>query len=349
MLPLKNDRLLRALRLEPLDRPPLWLMRQAGRYLPEYLATRSKAGSFMRLCQTPEFACEVTLQPINRFEFDAAILFSDILTIPDAMGLGLGFVENEGPVFARPIQNIRDSEALPILDPEQELGYVMDAIRLIKKELHQRVPLIGFAGSPWTLASYMIEGKSTRDFLLSKKFLYTEPQAAQQLLHKLSVVVSDYLLAQIAAGVDAIMLFDSWGGVLTTNDYLDYSLASMRDVVKRVRAKAPTIPLILFTKGGALWLNAIKEVGVDAIGLDWTINLAAARKQLGDAICLQGNLDPAILFTNPTVVKAKTREILEANALNTGHIMNLGHGILPATPVENVMAMVETVKEFKYS
>ena len=348
MTPIKNDRLLRALANQPLDRPPLWMMRQAGRYLPEYLKTRTQAGSFMNLCQTPELACEVTLQPIQRFGFDAAILFSDILTIPDAMGLGLSFAEGEGPQFARPIQNATDVQKISIPDPETDLRYVMDAVRLIKHELAQSIPLIGFAGSPWTLASYMIEGKSTRDFILSKRFLYNEPQAMKSLLEKLSEAVSEYLLAQIAAGVDVVMLFDSWGGVLSTPDYLHYSLASMQKIIDALRAKAPHIPIILFTKGGGLWLNEMRTTGVDAMGLDWTIDLAAARAQLGKNICLQGNLDPVLLFSNAQAVSQTTLNILQANQHNTGHIMNLGHGILPKTPIESVEVLVETVKSFRY-
>jgi len=345
---LENDRLIKALKNQPVDRPPVWLMRQAGRYLPEYLATRARAGSFMNLCQTSELACEVTLQPIARFGLDAAILFSDILTIPDAMGLGLFFTEGEGPQFARPLRSLDAIKQLPIPDPMQSLGYVMDAVRLIKQTLHNTIPLIGFAGSPWTLASYMLEGKSSRDFTVSKALLYSQPEAMQLLLDKLTMAVSAYLLAQIESGADVVMVFDSWGGTLAQDAYLQYSLASMQKIVQTLRAQAPHTPIITFTKGGNLWLPQIKQMGADAIGLDWTINLSDARKQLGQDICLQGNLDPSILFTNHSVVTENVRNILRQNGQNTGHIFNLGHGILPHTPIENVEALVAAVKAFEY-
>jgi uroporphyrinogen decarboxylase len=345
MKKLQNDRLLKALRNETVDRPPVWLMRQAGRYLPEYLATRAKAGSFMRLCQTPELACEVTLQPIQRFGFDAAILFSDILTIPDAMGLGLFFTEGEGPQFERPLRTLDAINHLPIPDPETELRYVMDATRLIKHELAQSIPLIGFAGSPWTLASYMIEGKSSRDFIASKALLYSQPEAMHLLLNKLSEAVSLYLLAQIDAGADVVMLFDSWGGTLSQTAYLDFSLSSMKTIIDYLKQKAPHIPIITFTKGGGLWLESIKQTGTDAVGLDWTIDLADARKRLGPDICLQGNLDPTLLFTNPKVVAQAVKAIIAKNGQNRGHIFNLGHGILPKTPIENVEALIDAAQQ----
>lgn len=345
---LKNNRLIKALKNEPLDRPPVWLMRQAGRYLPEYLATRAQAGSFMNLCQTPELACEVTMQPIDRFDLDAAILFSDILTVPDAMGLGLFFTEGEGPQFARPLRSLDAIKQLPIPDPMQSLRYVMDAVKLIKQTLADRIPLIGFAGSPWTLASYMLEGKSSKDFTISKALLYSQPEAMQLLLDKLSTAVSVYLLAQIESGADVVMLFDSWGGILAQDAYLNFSLASMQKVVHTLRAQAPHIPIITFTKGGNLWLPQIKQMGADAIGLDWTINLSDARRQVGQDICLQGNLDPSILFTNPIVVTECVNNILAQNGQNSSHIFNLGHGILPHTPIENVEALVAAVKGFQY-
>lgn len=340
----QNDRLLKALKLEPVDRPPVWLMRQAGRYLPEYLATRAKAGSFMKLCQTPELACEVTLQPIDRFGFDAAILFSDILTIPDAMGLGLYFAEGEGPNFQRPIRTLDAIQQLPIPDPEKELRYVMDAVRLIKKSLANKIPLIGFAGSPWTLASYMIEGKSSRDFTISKALMYSQPEAMQLLLDKLSEAVSLYLCAQIDAGADAVMLFDSWGGALAQDIFFKFGFSSLEKIAQTVKKYAPHIPLISFTKGGGLWLNKINDLSVDALGIDWTISISEARKVVGKERCLQGNLDPNILFTNPHVVKEEVKKIIQQNNQTTGHIFNLGHGILPQTPIENVEALVATVR-----
>ena len=344
---MNNDRLLKALRLEPLDRPPLWLMRQAGRYLPEYQKTRAQAGSFLNLCKTPELACEVTLQPINRFGFDAAILFSDILTIPDAMGLGLFFTEGEGPQFQSPIRNLEAVQKLPIPDPHQELRYVIEAVSLIKKELQNKIPLIGFAGSPWTLASYMIEGKSTREFILSKSFLYNEPEAIQILLDKLSESITLYLLAQIKAGADVVMLFDSWGGILSEHDYLKFSLASIKKIVSALRKHAPQTPIILFTKGGGIWLPHIQALGVDAIGLDWTIDIASARQKLGKNICLQGNFDPTLLFTHPEIIKEIASKIIQNNQQNTGHIFNLGHGILPKTPIAHVEALVSAIHESK--
>jgi uroporphyrinogen decarboxylase len=344
MTNIQNDRLLRALKGETVDRPPVWLMRQAGRYLPEYLATRERAGSFMGLCQTPELACEVTLQPIERFGFDAAILFSDILTIPDAMGLGLYFTEGEGPQFQRPIRTLAAIQQLPIPDPEQDLRYVMDAVRLIKKSLANKIPLIGFAGSPWTLASYMIEGKSSRDFITSKALLYAQPEAVQLLLDKLSETVSLYLRAQIEAGADVVMIFDSWGGVLPEDAFLRYALPSIQKIVAEIKKYAPHIPVIGFTKGGGLWLDKIKDLAIDGIGIDWTISLAQAREAVGDTKCLQGNLDPTILFTNPRVVQEEVKKILQQNPLGTNHIFNLGHGILPRTPIENVEALVATVR-----
>lgn len=344
----KNDRLIKALKNEPLDRPPVWLMRQAGRYLPEYLETRARAGSFMNLCQTPELACEVTLQPIRRFGFDAAILFSDILTIPNAMGLELFFTEGEGPQFQKPVRSLDDIRQLPIPDPMQSLRYVMDTVTLIKKSLGDTIPLIGFAGSPWTLASYMLEGKSSRDFIVSKALLYSQPQAMQLLLDKLSASVSAYLLAQIESGVDIVMLFDSWGGTLSTPAYQQFSLASMQKIIDTLRKQAPHIPIITFTKGGHLWLEQIQQTGTDAIGIDWTIDLTVARQKLGTDICLQGNLDPTLLFTNPTVVTEQVKNIIAQNNQNSGHIFNLGHGILPKTPIENVEALVAAVKSSSY-
>lgn len=340
-----NDRLLRVLNHQPVDRPPLWMMRQAGRYLPEYRATRQQAGSFLQLCQTPELACEVTLQPLRRFGFDAAILFSDILTIPDAMGLGLSFEEGEGPRFARPLRTLDAIQQLPIPDPESDLRYVMDTVRLLKKELQQQVPLIGFAGSPWTLASYMIEGASSKDFIASKALLYSQPEAMQLLLDKLTEAVRLYLNAQIAAGADVVMLFDSWGGMLPTSHYLRFSLPSMTQVIQGL---TPNIPVIVFTKGGGLWLEDIAGSGCQAIGIDWQMDLSQARRRLGDNMVLQGNLDPTLLFTKPEVVREATLNMLRSQSQSQAYIANLGHGILPQTPIANVEALVETVQGFRY-
>ena len=342
MTTLKNDRLLRALSHQPLDRPPLWMMRQAGRYLPEYRATRERAGSFLNLCKTPELACEVTLQPLKRFGFDAAILFSDILTIPDAMGLGLSFNEGEGPRFATPIRTLDAIDQLGIPDPEQELRYVMDAVRLIKQELHDEVPLIGFAGSPWTLASYMIEGATSKDFINSKALLFSQPDAMHRLLAKLTEAVSLYLNAQIAAGVDVVMLFDSWGGILPSNSFREFSLSTIKKVIQQLN---PSVPVIVFTKGGGLWLEDIASTDCAGMGIDWQMDLKEARTRLPN-MTLQGNLDPTLLFTNPRVVRETTQAMLSGQGQH--YIANLGHGILPQTPIKNVEALVETVQAFRY-
>ena len=289
MTALKNDRFLRALMREPVDVTPVWLMRQAGRYLPEYRATRARAGSFMNLCRTPDLACEVTLQPLDRFALDAAILFSDILTIPDAMGLGLDFLEAEGPRFARVVRTAEDVERLPIPDPNDTLGYVMDAVRVIRRELDGRVPLIGFSGSPWTLATYMIEGRSSRDFAVTKRMLFDAPELLNTLLAKLAQSVADYLNAQIDAGAQAVMIFDTWGGVLAQRDYLAFSLGYMQRVVSQLRREADgrRVPVIVFTKGGGPWLEFIASIGADAVGIDWTIEIGDARRRVGDRVALQ--------------------------------------------------------------
>ena len=340
---MQNDLLLRVLRGEPVPRTPVWMMRQAGRYLPEYRATREQAGDFMTMCQTPELACEVTLQPLERFRLDAAILFSDILTIPDAMGLGLNFIPGEGPTFNHPIESAADVAALGIPDMERELGYVMDAVRLIRQELNGRVPLIGFSGSPWTLATYMIEGGASRDFARAKAMLYHEPRTLHQLLDKLATAVTAYLTAQIEAGVQAVMLFDTWGGVLAWPAYRDYSLAYMQRIITAIGDK---VPLILFTKGGGQWLPMMKDSGAAAIGLDWTASLGAARTILGDNIALQGNLDPAILRAEPAVIENEVRRVLADYGYGHRHIFNLGHGITPDIPPEHAAAMIEAVHKY---
>jgi len=348
MSDLLNDILIRALLKQPVPHTPVWLMRQAGRYLPEYRATRLKAGNFMNLCKNPELACEVTLQPLARFDLDAAILFSDILTIPDAMGLGLEFNQGEGPIFKRPIRRLADIERLGIPDPEAELRYVIDAVRHIKAALHNRLPLIGFAGSPWTLATYMVEGGSSKQFSIIKAMLYNEPKALHELLTKLATAVTYYLNAQIKAGVDAVMIFDTWGGVLTTRAYQEFSLAYMRQIIqglqRQVSGKA--IPVILFTKGGQQWLETIANSGCDAIGVDWTIDIGEAKRRVGDKVALQGNLDPAILQAKPEIIRQAVKDIVENYGKQPGHVFNLGHGITPDVPPEHVKVLVDAVHEF---
>ncbi|MGL5768547.1 MAG: uroporphyrinogen decarboxylase, partial [Plesiomonas shigelloides] len=296
MTTLQNDRYLRALLREPVDMTPVWMMRQAGRYLPEYRATRAEAGDFMSLCKNPELACEVTLQPLRRFALDAAILFSDILTIPDAMGLGLDFETGEGPRFERPVRSLADVQKLGVPDPEQELGYVMDAVRTIRRELKGAVPLIGFSGSPWTLATYMVEGGSSKAFTRIKKMMYAEPQTLHLLLDKLADSVIVYLNAQIRAGAQSVMVFDTWGGALTGRDYREFSLHYMHKIVDGLLREhdGRRVPVTLFTKGGGQWLEAIADTGCDAVGLDWTTSLADARARIGSRVALQGNMDPSM-------------------------------------------------------
>ncbi|AGA35111.1 Uroporphyrinogen III decarboxylase [Thioalkalivibrio nitratireducens DSM 14787] len=349
--PLANDRFLRALFREPVDRTPIWIMRQAGRYLPEYRATRSKAGSFLDLCQTPELACEVTLQPLRRFPLDAAILFSDILTVPDAMGLGLYFESGEGPGFREPVRSLSAIERLPIPDPEQELRYVMDAVRLIRRELDGSVPLIGFSGSPWTLATYMVEGAGSRDFPETKRLLYGEPQAMHALLQKVSTAVTAYLNAQIRAGAQAVMIFDTWGGSLTPRLYREFSLAYMQRIVAELDRERDDrrVPVVLFTKGGGAWLEWQADAGADALGLDWTIEIGEAAARVGDRVALQGNLDPAVLYASDQVVRTEARRVLDGFGRSTGHVFNLGHGIHPGIDPDRVATLVETVHAYPVS
>ncbi len=345
---LHNDRFLRALTRQPVDATPVWLMRQAGRYLPEYRATRERAGDFMTLCKTPELACEVTLQPLARYPLDAAILFSDILTIPDAMGLGLHFTEGEGPKFMRPVRAAADVDALGIPDPEQELRYVMDAVRLIRHELAGKVPLIGFAGSPWTLATYMVEGGASKNFQQIKTMLFDKPEILHNLLSKLSAAVALYLNAQIAAGAQAVMIFDTWGGVLTTRDYAAFSLEYMRRIVAsltREREGRP-VPVILFTKDGGQWLEMQAQTGCDALGLDWKQDLGQARARVGGQVALQGNMDPCVLYASPQRIQDEVRDLLAQFGTGPGHVFNLGHGIHPQVNPEHVMAMVAAVHEY---
>ncbi|MDA3979702.1 MULTISPECIES: uroporphyrinogen decarboxylase [Gallibacterium] len=348
MTELKNDRYLRALLRQPVDMTPVWMMRQAGRYLPEYKATRAEAGDFMSLCRNAELACEVTLQPLRRYALDAAILFSDILTIPDAMGLGLSFGAGEGPKFAKTIQSLADVEQLPIPDPEDELGYVMNAVRTIRRELKGEVPLIGFSGSPWTLATYMVEGGSSKAFTKIKKMLYCEPQLLHRLLDKLADSVILYLNAQIKAGAQAVMVFDTWGGVLGHLEYRDFSLRYMEKIVAGLirEADGRKVPVTLFTKGGGLWLEAIAATGCDAIGLDWTIDIAKAKARVGDKVALQGNMDPSVLYAAPERIEQEVKTILAGYGNGFGHVFNLGHGIHQDVPVESPKVFVDAIHRY---
>ncbi|WML91669.1 uroporphyrinogen decarboxylase [Thiothrix lacustris] len=347
MTELKNDRFLRALLKQPVDTTPVWIMRQAGRYLPEYRATRARAGSFMDLCKNADLACEVTLQPLERYALDAAILFSDILTVPDAMGLGLYFSEGEGPRFTNPVQSMADIEKIGIPDPEGELQYVMNAVRTIRRELDGRVPLIGFTGSPWTLATYMVEGSSSKDFAKVKGMLYDNPKALHLLLDKLADSIILYLNAQIAAGAQAAMIFDTWGGSLTPATYREFSLRYMQKIVDGVTREhdGRKVPVILFTKGGAQWLEPMADTGCDALGLDWTINISEARQRVGDRVALQGNMDPCVLYASPDVIRQHVATILASYGQGSGHVFNLGHGIHQHINPENVGVLVDAVHE----
>jgi uroporphyrinogen decarboxylase len=344
---LKNDRLIKALHRQPVDRTPVWIMRQAGRYLPEYRATREKAGDFLTLCKTPELACEVTLQPLRRFPLDAAIVFSDILTIPDAMGLGLSIEEGMGPVFERPLHGRAAIDALHVPDPESETRYVMDTIRLVRRELAGAVPLIGFAGSPWTLATYMVEGRSSREFSRIKAMMYDRPGDLHRLLETLTDSATVYLNAQIAAGAQAVMLFDTWGGVLAPKAYREFSLRYMRRIVGAI-TRSPSgdaVPVILFTKGGASHLEEIADTGCDAVGLDWTVDIADARARIGGKVALQGNLDPNVLYASPARIREEVAGILESYGSGPGHVFNLGHGIHPGIDPGSVAVLVDAVHE----
>ncbi len=337
---------MRALRREPTERTPIWMMRQAGRYLPEYRATRARAGSFLKLAGNPELACEVTLQPIERYGFDAAILFSDILILPHAMGLGLGFATGEGPYFERPVQTPAAIDALPMTDPESDTGYVMDAVRLIRANLPETTPLIGFAGSPWTVGTYMIEGGSSKDFATAKKLLLAEPEAAHRLMNHLADATAAYLSAQVRAGADALMIFDSWGGALSPRLYREFSLASQQRIVDQLNKTCPDTPLILFGKGCGQHLELLADTGCTGLGVDWTMDMAEARRRVGDRVALQGNLDPAVMLTTPEVIAREARRVLESFGDGPGHIFNLGHGITPGVDPEHVQVLVETVREY---
>ena len=345
---LKNDVFLRALRGEPTDYTPVWIMRQAGRYLPEYRATRAEAGSFLDLCRNTELACEVTLQPLRRFPLDAAILFSDILTVPDAMGLGLSLNEGIGPRFDRPVRSAEAVNALPVPDPEDELGYVMDAVRTIVAALDGSVPLIGFAGSPWTLATYMVEGGSSQDIssaLEGDDVTITRNWMHRMLLGKLADAVTAYLNAQIAAGVNAVMVFDTWGGALGDRAYREFSLDYMQRIVDGLDAR-DQVPVILFTKGGGQWAECIAATGCDGIGLDWTSSLGAVRRRLGGGTTLQGNMDPMVLYAQPDEIRREVRAVLSDFGEPGRHVFNLGHGILPDIDPDHVAVMVKAVHEY---
>jgi uroporphyrinogen decarboxylase len=347
MTALKNDLLLRALLRMPVPRTPVWLMRQAGRYLPEYRATRERAGSFLKLCMTPELACEVTLQPLDRYPLDAAILFSDILTIPHALGLGLQFETGEGPRIERPVRSRGDVGKLGVPDPSVELRYVLDAVSLIRRELSGRVPLIGFAGSPWTVGTYIVEGGSSRDFSRIKGMMYDEPKTLHALLDLLARSTLAYLNAQVNAGAQAVMIFDTWGGVLTPAQYLEFSLHYMEQIVAGLSREheGRRVPVILFTKGGGAWLSRMASTGCDALGVDWTTDLATARSTVKDAVALQGNLDPNCLYAAPDVIRSEVAKVLASYGRGHGHVFNLGHGIHPAIVPEHAGAMIAAVHE----
>ncbi len=347
MSELKNDRFLKALLRQDVDVTPVWMMRQAGRYLPEYRKIRAEAGNFMNLCQNPELACEVTLQPLRRFDLDAAILFSDILTIPDAMGLGLYFEAGEGPKFRKPVRTAADIDALPVVNAEQDLAYVMEAVKLIRRELNGSVPLIGFSGSPWTVATYMVEGGSSKDFATVKGMMMNAPEMMHELLGKIAVSVTDYLNAQIRAGAQAVQIFDTWGGALSPHNYQTFSLNYMEKIIQGLTREndGRQVPIIVFTKNGGLWLEQIANCGADCVGLDWTINIADARKRIGDKVSLQGNMDPAVLYAKPEKIREEVAMILEQFGTGNGHVFNLGHGIHQHVDPEHAKVFIDAVHE----
>ena len=347
MAQLQNDVFLRALLRQPTPYTPVWIMRQAGRYLPEYNKTRSQAGSFLNLCKNPDLATEVTLQPLTRFNLDAAILFSDILTIPDAMGLGLYFADGEGPKFERPLREEKQIQSLSAIEPEEQLKYVIDAVRSIKAALGNRLPLIGFSGSPFTLACYMIEGRGGTDFHRVKKMAYERPDLFNNILEVTSTSVIAYLNAQILAGADAVMIFDTWGGSLTSKAFKQFSQNNLTQICNALTREfnGTLIPRVVFTKGGGQWLETLAETGADALGLDWSTDMAGARNRVGDRVGLQGNMDPAILLTNPDVIQREVGEVLSGFGEGSGHVFNLGHGVSQFTPPENVLALVEAVHD----
>jgi len=348
MAELQNDLFLRALMREPIDRTPIWIMRQAGRYLPEYREVRAQAGDFMSLCRNPELACEVTMQPLRRYKLDAAILFSDILTVPDALGLGLYFETGEGPKFKRPVRTAREIHNLPVPDVADDLGYVFDAVRTIRKELDGQVPLIGFAGSPWTVGTYMVEGRSSRDFKTIKGLAAEDPAVLETLLDTVAETTTNYLNAQVEAGAQAIMVFDTWGAALEPDDYRRFSLASMQKIVDGLTRESDgrRVPVILFTKGAGPLLADMVGTGCDALGVDWTTDLATAREYVADKVALQGNLDPATLRESPEEIRQGVADTLASYGTGPGHIFNLGHGITPDIDPEHLGVLVDAVHEF---
>lgn len=344
---MNDSRFIKALWRQPVDKTPVWLMRQAGRYLPEYRALREKTPDFMRFCSTPELAAEATLQPLRRFDLDAAILFSDILVVPQAMGMDVQFVKGDGPHFPKPLRSLQEIQQLQTDDIESRLQYVFSTIRLILQNMPRKLPLIGFAGSPWTCATYMIEGGSSKNFAVIKTMLYRDPKCLHELLQKLTQATIDYLNAQITAGVNAVMLFDTWGGVLSTPDYQNFSLNYLQQIASHLKhPKNGRIPVIFFTKGGGQWLEKIADSGCDAVGLDWTAAIAQARQRIGHKVALQGNLDPCLLLAEPAQIEQAAQKICQDYGPHPGHIFNLGHGILPQTPPENVSVLVEAVHRF---
>ncbi|MGZ5090591.1 MAG: uroporphyrinogen decarboxylase [Burkholderiales bacterium] len=347
MAKLRNDALIRALLRQPTPYTPVWIMRQAGRYLPEYNETRSRAGSFLGLAKNPDLATEVTLQPLARFALDAAILFSDILTVPDAMGLGLYFVDGEGPKFERPLRNEWEVRNLFVPDPNEHLRYVVDAVAQIRRALDSRVPLIGFAGSPFTLACYMVDGGASADFRLTKAMMYSRPDLLHQILSINARAVTAYLNAQIEAGAQTVMLFDTWGGSLTGSAYREYSLTYMEQVIGGLVRwqNGDRVPNIIFTKGGGAWLEDIAATGTDAVGLDWTTDIATARTRVGDRVALQGNLDPGVLFGSPERIRSEVQAVLQGYGTGSGHVFNLGHGISQYTNPDHVRLLVNAVHD----
>jgi uroporphyrinogen decarboxylase len=348
MAELKNDRFLRALLREPVDVTPVWMMRQAGRYLPEYRATRAQAGDFLSLCKNRELACEVTIQPLERFDLDAAILFSDILTIPDAMDLGLYFEQGEGPRFKKIIRTEKDVDALKVPDAATDLDYVMSAVKEIRGALNGRVPLIGFSGSPWTLATYMVEGGSSKDFRHIKEMMYATPEVLHQLLDKLAQSVTNYLNEQILSGAQAVQIFDTWGGVLSGEMYKAFSLDYMRKIISGLIREhdGRRVPVIMFTKNGGQWLEVMAEAGADALGLDWTTDIGDARKRVGCKVALQGNMDPSVLYAQPERIRAEVEDILQRFGAGNGHVFNLGHGIHQFANPDHAKVFVDAVHEF---
>ena len=346
MSTLQNDTFLKALMRQPTDYTPVWMMRQAGRYLPEYRQSRKNAGSFLQLCKNADFATEVTMQPLDRYPLlDAAILFSDILTVPDAMGLGLYFEEGEGPKFERTLQLEADIKKLTVPDMGK-LQYVFDAVSQIRKTLNGRLPLIGFTGSPWTLATYMVEGKGKTDFLTIKKMAYARPDLLHHILDTTAQTVIQYLNAQIAAGAQAVMIFDSWGGALSHDAYKEFSLNYMQKIVDGLTKTndGRVVPSVVFTKGGGLWLESQAAIGADALGLDWTVDIGSARQRVGAQVALQGNLDPALLLSTPEAIEKEVVKVLQSYGNGHGHVFNLGHGITQLTPPENAAAMLDAVR-----